>query len=126
MDFGKMMDDAGKGFDEFANNAGKSFEEAGKGMNDFGENAKKQVEEAGKGMGEFGENARKQAEEVGKGGDKLGKNISQTFSELVGNALKQAEQVHTDRSFFVLVHLQADSHPIHRLLSTWPRRSRKM
>lgn len=75
MDFGKMMDDAGKGFDEFATNAGKSFEEAGKGMN------------------EFGENVQKQANEAGKAADELGNNMSHTFSEVVGNALKQAEQL---------------------------------
>ncbi|KAK3400286.1 hypothetical protein B0T20DRAFT_349363 [Sordaria brevicollis] len=93
MDFGKMMDDAGKGFDEFAKNTEKAFEDAGKGMDEFGQNAQKGFEEAGRGMDEFGQNAQKQAEEVGKGADEFGKNMSQTFSDLVGNALKQAEQV---------------------------------
>lgn len=78
-----MMDDAGKGFDEFATNAGKSFEEAGKGMN------------------EFGENVQKQANEAGKAADELGNNMSHTFSEVVGNALKQAEQVHIHLSVFL-------------------------
>lgn len=96
-----MMDDAGKGFDEFANNTGKAFEEAGKGMD------------------EFGQNAQKQAEEVGKGADELGKNMSKTFSDLVGNALKQAEQVGNalTRSSFALT-MHSDRSSVRRLSST--------